>query len=132
MFTQTRIGHIAFYIWQYTKRPDPDDDATLSLLTLSLSSSRSDKDWLVQEAVVDAFGPHLFVDQLKRDLQDQTFTGIKLYQLMRFLAIFATHPATKRLALERGTYKLILLLYEGRKGKAKKCYGRPSDGLLSR
>ncbi|ETW84684.1 hypothetical protein HETIRDRAFT_425936 [Heterobasidion irregulare TC 32-1] len=119
IFTQTRIGHVAFYIWQYTKRPNSDDDATLSLLTLSLSSSRSDKDQLVQEAVVDTFGHHLFVDQLNRDLQDQTLIGIKLYQLMRFLAVFAAHPATKWLALEQGTYKFIFPAIRRQRGESE-------------
>ena len=84
------------------------EDTTINgLMVLTIASSQEDRNRLVQEAVVDTFGPRPFIKRFHHDLENDAFVGSDLSNVFYVLAHFASHPAAQHLFLELNTYKLM-------------------------
>ena len=82
---QTRLGHIAIRCWQYLQYSSlvgmgafPGDNPLVALMTLFSHAPTEDRNQLVQEAVVDTFGPRALVQRLQRALDDPTLLNDNL------------------------------------------------------
>ena len=91
------------YCWHHPLHPTPSfhtthGDALLTVLTSQFIKrcSQQTRDQLVQEAIVDTFGPYEWVQRLCRALEDPGCLNNRLGQIINLINYFCSHPPMRR------------------------------------